>query len=132
MCVFCECMLPVISSKNRNGQLGASCRKNVLCLFSSSNLFLFIIVLVPLSRVPFLQRKAMLRFSIAAGVVAAFVLGRERDDVDAMVAKERNLAFWSGAEIGLWYSIGYLAQAEGLQTVSAGKVRSTRKTWDVF
>mmetsp|Transcript_58417 Transcript_58417/g.142876 ORF Transcript_58417/g.142876 Transcript_58417/m.142876 type:complete len:501 (+) Transcript_58417:280-1782(+) len=68
-----------------------------------------------------LSLSAMLRFSIAAGVVAAFVLGRERDDVDAMVGKERNLAFWSGAEIGLWYSIGYLAQAEGLQTVSAGK-----------
>ena len=70
----------------------------------------------------------MLRFSLAAGVVTAFVLGRERDDVDAMVVKERNLAFWSGAEIGLWYSIGYLAQAEGLQTVAAGKVRSNQKT----
>ena len=73
----------------------------------------------------------MLRFSLAAGVVTAFVLGRERDDVDAMVVKERNLAFWSGAEIGLWYSIGYLAQAEGLQTVAAGKVRSNRKNNNV-
>jgi drug/metabolite transporter (DMT)-like permease len=49
------------------------------------------------------------------------VLGGEKDDVDAMEEKERNLAFWSGAEIGVWYSIGYLSQAEGLQTVAAGK-----------
>jgi hypothetical protein len=67
-------------------------------------------------------RQAALRFGLASSVVSAIVLGRESDDVDAMVEKERNLAFWSGAEIGLWYSIGYLAQAEGLQTVAAGKV----------
>jgi hypothetical protein len=47
-----------------------------------------------------------------------------------MAEKERNLAFWSGAEIGLWYSIGYLAQAEGLETVAAGKVSLQLSTED--
>lgn len=70
-----------------------------------------------------LSISAALRFGLASSVVSALVIGRESDDVDAMVEKERNLAFWSGAEVGLWYSIGYLAQAEGLQTVAAGKVR---------
>ena len=67
--------------------------------------------------------QAALRFGLASSVVSAIVLGRENDDADPMVAKERNAAFWAGAEIGIWYSIGYLAQAEGLQTVAAGKVR---------
>ncbi|KAL3904493.1 MAG: hypothetical protein SGILL_010046 [Bacillariaceae sp.] len=65
--------------------------------------------------------QAALRFGLASVVVSAMVIGKESDDVDALVDKERNLAFWSGAEIGVWYSIGYLAQAEGLQTVAAGK-----------
>lgn len=86
----------------------------------------FLIPFLCTSFFAFSMRKAALRFSLAAGVVSAFVLGRENDDVDGMVEKERNLAFWSGAEIGLWYSIGYLAQAEGLQTVAAGKVRYFR------
>ena len=65
--------------------------------------------------------QAALRFGLASAVVSAGVLGKESDDVDAMEEKERNLAFWSGAEVGVWYSIGYLSQAEGLQTVAAGK-----------
>jgi hypothetical protein len=69
-----------------------------------------------------LHYQAALRFGLASSVVSAVVLGRENDDVAPMVAKERNAAFWAGAEIGIWYSIGYLAQAEGLQTVAAGKV----------
>jgi len=39
-----------------------------------------------------------------------------------MVKKERSLAFWSGAEVGLWHSVAYLAQAEALHTIAAGKV----------
>jgi len=68
-----------------------------------------------------LSVSATLRFGLAAAVVSALVLSRESDDVDAMVKKERSMAFWGGVEIGLWYCIGYIAQAEGLQTVAAGK-----------
>jgi drug/metabolite transporter (DMT)-like permease len=69
-----------------------------------------------------LSISATLRFGLAAAVVAAVVLGRESGDADAMTVQERKLAFWSGAEIGFWYCIGYISQAEGLHTVSAGKV----------
>ena len=70
-----------------------------------------------------LSISATLRFGLAAGVVAAIVLGKEDDDVEPLVAKERVLAMNSGMEIGFWYCIGYIFQAEGLQTVAAGKVR---------
>ena len=43
-----------------------------------------------------------------------------------MVKKERSLAFWSGAEVGLWHSVAYLAQAEALHTIAAGKVSKLR------
>lgn len=98
-----------------------------------------------------LSVSACLRFGLAASVVSALVLSREPDDVEPKLKKERNLAFWGGVEIGLWYCIGYIAQgtknwkrivisgvaifnipfkdsylvylflAEGLQTVAAGK-----------
>lgn len=57
-----------------------------------------------------LSVSASLRFGLAAAVVSAIVLGKESDDVDPKVKKERNLAFWGGVEIGLWYCIGYIAQ----------------------
>lgn len=68
-----------------------------------------------------LSISATLRFGLAAAVVSTIVLSRESDDVEPKVHKERNMAFWGGVEIGLWYCIGYIAQAEGLQTVAAGK-----------
>jgi hypothetical protein len=57
-----------------------------------------------------LSISAALRFGLAASVVSTVVLSRESDDVDQGVVKERNLAFWSGMEIGVWYCIGYIAQ----------------------
>jgi hypothetical protein len=57
-----------------------------------------------------LSVSAFLRFGLAATVVSAMVLSRESDDVQPIVKKERNLAFWGGVEIGLWYCIGYIAQ----------------------
>jgi drug/metabolite transporter (DMT)-like permease len=71
-----------------------------------------------------LSISATLRFGLASAVVSSIVLSQESDDVDPVVVKERNAAFWGGAEIGLWYCIGYILQAEGLQTVDAGKVRT--------
>jgi hypothetical protein len=59
-----------------------------------------------------LSISATLRFGLAAAVVAAIVLGREDDDVEPIVAKERVLAMNSGMEIGLWYCIGYIFQGE--------------------
>jgi drug/metabolite transporter (DMT)-like permease len=71
-----------------------------------------------------LSISAALRFGLASAVVSTIVLSKESDDVDPVVLKERNGAFWGGAEIGLWYCIGYIFQAEGLHTVDAGKVRT--------
>jgi hypothetical protein len=70
-----------------------------------------------------LSISATLRFGLASAVVSAIVLSREDEHVEAIVVKERNLAMSSGLEIGMWYCIGYICQAEGLQTVTAGKVR---------
>ena len=39
-----------------------------------------------------------------------------------MIKKERNLAYWSGVEVGIWHGVAYLAQAEALHTIAAGKV----------
>lgn len=69
-----------------------------------------------------LSISATLRFGLAAAVVAALVLSKEDENVEAIVVKERNLAMSSGLEIGMWYCIGYICQAEGLQSVTAGKV----------
>ncbi len=57
-----------------------------------------------------LSISATLRFGLAALVVSSVVLRKESDDVDPVVNKERNRAFWGGFEIGLWYCIGYIAQ----------------------
>lgn len=63
-----------------------------------------------------LSVSACLRFGLAAAVVSAIVLSKESEDVEPKVVKERNLAFWGGAEIGLWYCIGYIAQGKKLQS----------------
>mmetsp|Transcript_4804 Transcript_4804/g.13876 ORF Transcript_4804/g.13876 Transcript_4804/m.13876 type:complete len:314 (-) Transcript_4804:1390-2331(-) len=65
--------------------------------------------------------KASLRFGVASTVLSVLVVGGEKGNVDPMVKRERCLAYWSGVEVGFWYSVGYLAQAEALQTVAAGK-----------
>lgn len=69
-----------------------------------------------------LSISATLRFGLASASVAALVLSKEDENVEPIVIKERNLAMSSGLEIGMWYCIGYICQAEGLQTVTAGKV----------
>eukprot|EP00536_Pseudo-nitzschia_multiseries_P013361 jgi/Psemu1/211431/e_gw1.567.2.1 len=68
-----------------------------------------------------LSISASLRFGVASVALSLLVVGREKRDVDAMVKRERSLAYWSGAEVGLWHSIAYLAQAEALHTIAAGK-----------
>lgn len=72
-----------------------------------------------------LSISATLRFGLASAVVAALVLSKESDNVEPIVIKERKLAMASGLEIGMWYCIGYICQAEGLQTVTSGKVSKT-------
>lgn len=59
-----------------------------------------------------LSISAALRFGLASAVVSTLVLSQENDDADPVVSKERNLALWSGIEIGLWYCIGYIAQGK--------------------
>mmetsp|Transcript_33814 Transcript_33814/g.79700 ORF Transcript_33814/g.79700 Transcript_33814/m.79700 type:complete len:121 (-) Transcript_33814:990-1352(-) len=71
--------------------------------------------------------KASLRFGVASTALSVLVVGGEKGNVDPMVKRERCLAYWSGVEVGFWYSVGYLAQAEALQTVAAGKVRWLQK-----
>jgi hypothetical protein len=39
---------------------------------------------------------------------------------------EKRHAFLSGGEVGLWYGAGYIAQAVGLHTVDASKVRASK------
>ena len=89
---------------------------------------------------------ASLRFGIGLAGVAAAVLWSEhcRDANEAgeqyfqvyengeevipvskaELYKERTDAMWSGAEVGLWYSAGYIAQAVALLEVDASKVSS--------
>lgn len=73
-----------------------------------------------------LSISASLRFGLAAAVTAIAVNGQQQQSgnsiVDLAESKARKDAFWSGAEVGFWYCIGYIAQAEALHTVSAGKV----------
>mmetsp|Transcript_7017 Transcript_7017/g.14944 ORF Transcript_7017/g.14944 Transcript_7017/m.14944 type:complete len:211 (-) Transcript_7017:238-870(-) len=69
-----------------------------------------------------LSISASFRFGVASIVLSALVIGKEKDDVDPMIKKERNLAYWSGAEVGIWHGVAYLAQAEALHTIAAGKV----------
>lgn len=69
-----------------------------------------------------LSISATLRFGLASAVVAALVLSKEDENVEPIIIKERNLAMSSGLEIGMWYCIGYICQAEGLQSVTSGKV----------
>lgn len=58
-----------------------------------------------------LSVSAALRFTFAVSVVSFITLGKETEEPsDSMVVKERNLAFWGGAEIGMWYCVGYIAQ----------------------
>jgi drug/metabolite transporter (DMT)-like permease len=74
---------------------------------------------------------ATLRFGLAAAVVTSVVLRQEvqadKNEMEMVVKspeqmeQERNRALWAGMEIGFWYCIGYICQAEGLQTVAAGK-----------
>lgn len=91
---------------------------------------------------------ASLRFGIGAIGMAAIVLITEhnRDKMEAgeqyfqvyeatgeepefipvskaELYKERTDAMWAGAEVGLWYAIGYIVQAIALVEVDASKVR---------
>lgn len=87
---------------------------------------------------------ASLRFGIGAVVYTSFVLLSERwrDEKEAgdqyfqvyeageevipvskaELYKERTDATWAGAEVGLWYAIGYICQAIALLEVDASKV----------
>jgi hypothetical protein len=77
---------------------------------------------------------AVLRFALASTVVSAVVEmselnqknNRHQLDLEMTthpdVANKRH-AFLSGGEVGLWYGAGYIAQAVGLHTVDASKVR---------
>ena len=96
---------------------------------------------------------AALRFSLAAVVVTAIVLGQEQKTAAAAAAatqqlqqqqqnkhqlysiasaveaeqteeRERWSAMMLGAEVGAWYAVGYLCQAYGLHMVDASKVRT--------
>lgn len=68
-----------------------------------------------------------LRFALAAVAVWAFVLTQEQQDKNKGIVNEssrrRGLATWRGAEVGVYYGIAYVAQAMGLHTVDASKVR---------
>eukprot|EP00934_Nitzschia_sp_Nitz4_P001545 Nitzschia sp. Nitz4//scaffold23_size168460//123415//124982//NITZ4_002239-RA/size168460-processed-gene-0.233-mRNA-1//1//CDS//3329543695//1545//frame0 len=68
-----------------------------------------------------LSLSAALRFSIAFGATTLCVMAKEEKTKDSTILQERQLAFWGGIEIGMWYCIGYIAQAEGMQTIPAGK-----------
>jgi len=72
-----------------------------------------------------LAYSAALRFSIAAFVVTTFVLLNERPN-DTPQDKERQQgAVLAGMEVGIWYCMGYLAQAYGLMSTDASKVSCT-------
>mmetsp|Transcript_23052 Transcript_23052/g.49081 ORF Transcript_23052/g.49081 Transcript_23052/m.49081 type:complete len:411 (+) Transcript_23052:53-1285(+) len=69
-----------------------------------------------------LSISASLRFGLASVGLSIFVALTESRDVDTLVKKERRQAYVSGAEVGLWHSVGYLAQAEALHKIAAGKI----------
>ena len=70
---------------------------------------------------------AVARFSLAALTVSALVWHSEGQEASlpssVMIQEQRRQATWLGLEIGGWYSVAYLAQATGLMTVDASKVR---------
>ena len=70
-----------------------------------------------------LSISAALRFGLAAAVVSSVVFTQESDKVGPGIIKDRHMAMMGGMEIGFWYCIGYICQAEGLLSVPAGKVR---------
>lgn len=60
-----------------------------------------------------------LRFSLAALVTLPWLF--EENVNDMMSNKDVWMATWLGFEVGLWNSIGYVAQAVGLETTDASK-----------
>ena len=69
---------------------------------------------------------AVARFGLAAVLVSALVLQTEGPTTSLKIQEERRQATVMGLEIGGWYSVAYLAQAAGLMTVDASKVRTIR------
>lgn len=70
-----------------------------------------------------------LRFALAAVAVWAFVLAqeqRDKNDETKNPSPRRGPATWLGAEVGVYYGIAYIAQAMGLHTVDASKVKGQR------
>lgn len=64
-----------------------------------------------------LEVSAVLRFSLAVVAIAPAVFGKQQEK-----SQEQLEATLGGMEIGFWYSIGFVFQAIGLQTVGSGKV----------
>ena len=60
-----------------------------------------------------------LRFSLAALVTLPWLF--EENVNEMMSNKDVWMATWLGFEVGLWNSIGYVAQAVGLETTDASK-----------
>jgi len=65
-----------------------------------------------------------LRFGMAALALAPFLFGKSKEDTNTLV--ESNFspevgATLAGLEVGMWNSIGYVAQAVGLETTLASK-----------
>mmetsp|Transcript_2058 Transcript_2058/g.2923 ORF Transcript_2058/g.2923 Transcript_2058/m.2923 type:complete len:430 (+) Transcript_2058:203-1492(+) len=59
---------------------------------------------------------AVLRFSLAVVVIAPAVFGKQQEK-----SQDQLEATLGGMEVGFWYSIGFVFQAIGLQTVGSGK-----------
>jgi len=63
-----------------------------------------------------------IRFALAAVVTLPWLFeGEMFDATSGEINRDLLMATWLGFEIGLWNSIGYVAQAVGLETTDAGK-----------
>jgi len=63
-----------------------------------------------------------IRFALAALVTLPWLFeGEIFDTISGEINRDVLMATWLGFEVGLWNSIGYVAQAVGLETTQAGK-----------
>jgi len=63
-----------------------------------------------------------IRFALAALVTLPWLFeGEMFNDISGEINRDILMATWLGFEVGLWNSIGYVAQAVGLETTQAGK-----------